>query len=106
MAPPVVVGANVMQYCAHRHRRCPHCIGAARHCRVIFSIHDKGDLMARRFMAAAAVGAMLLVACGSDKKTSTTAAPATTPGGTTAPAGTSAPAETSAAATTPSPNAT
>ena len=72
MAPPVVVRANVMQYGAHRHRRCPHCIGAARHRRVTFSIHDKGELMARRFMAAAAVGAMLLVACGSDKKSETT----------------------------------
>ncbi|MEA3184747.1 MAG: branched-chain amino acid transport system substrate-binding protein [Ilumatobacteraceae bacterium] len=68
--------------------------------------------MARRFMAAAAVGAMLLVACGSDKKTSsTTAAPApasaaattapavTTPG-TSAAATTAAPSDTTAVATT------
>jgi len=50
--------------------------------------------MARRFMAAAAVGAMLLVACGSDSKSSsTTAAPATAaPAATTGAAATTAPA--------------
>lgn len=56
--------------------------------------------MARRFMAAAAVGAMLLVACGSSdsKSSSTTAAPAA--------ATTAAPAATSAPATSAAPTAT
>ena len=66
-------------------------------------------------MAAAAVGAMLLVACGSDKKTSSTAAPAAATtvaaaattvaaASTTPAAGTTAPADTSAAATTAAPS--
>src|SRR4051812_43368649 len=62
--------------------------------------------MARRFMAAAAVGAMLLVACGSDSKSSSTAAPASAAPGTTAAAtattaaaATSAPADTTAGST-------
>jgi branched-chain amino acid transport system substrate-binding protein len=49
--------------------------------------------MARRFMAAATIGAMLLVACGSDNKTASTTA------GTVAPAVTAAPAATTAATT-------
>src|SRR3954452_21115142 len=63
--------------------------------------------MARRFMAAAAVGAMLLVACGNDSKSSSTtaasgsAAPAATTAGvaTTAAGATSAPADTTAGST-------
>jgi branched-chain amino acid transport system substrate-binding protein len=54
-------------------------------------------------MAAAAVGAMLLVACGSDKKSETTSAPTTTAGAavtTAAPTETSAPTATTTAATT------
>ena len=51
--------------------------------------------MARRFMAAAAAGAMLLVACGSDSKSNSTTA------GTVAPAGTAAPAVTSAGSAAP-----
>ena len=50
--------------------------------------------MARRFMAAAAVGAMLLVACGSDNKSSNA-----TSAGTAAPAATTAAGATSAATT-------
>jgi len=63
--------------------------------------------MARRFMAAAAVGAMLLVACGSDNKSSGTTASTSAAAGTTAAAtattaaaaATSAPAGTTAAST-------
>jgi branched-chain amino acid transport system substrate-binding protein len=50
--------------------------------------------MARRFMAAAAVAGMLLVACGSDDKTASTSAGTAAPAATTA-----APADTSAATT-------
>ena len=57
--------------------------------------------MARRFMAAAVVGALLLVACGSDKKTSSSAAPASAAPASAAPAGT-----TGSAATTAAPSAT
>ena len=64
-------------------------------------------------MAAAVVGALLLVACGSSKKSSSTAAPAvttpaaaTTPAGTTAPAATTAPAGTTAPAATSAPGTT
>ena len=52
--------------------------------------------MVRRFMAAAAVGAMLLVACGSDDKTSSSAAPASAPAS-AAPEETTAAVETTAA---------
>ena len=57
--------------------------------------------MARRFMAAAAVGALLLGACGSDKKSGGTSAPTTAaPTATEAPTATQAPTATEAPATT------
>ncbi|MEP7045745.1 MAG: ABC transporter substrate-binding protein [Ilumatobacteraceae bacterium] len=57
--------------------------------------------MVRRFMAAAAVGAMLLVACGSDNKTASTTASVTA-----APVDSAAPGTTAAAETTAAPSDT
>jgi hypothetical protein len=64
----------------------------------------------RSLIAASLAGALALAACGSDKKTSDTAAPAgttataatTAPAETTAPAATTAPAETTGGTTAPS----
>src|SRR6185295_13242987 len=87
-------------------------IGAGRIQHVASHPH-KGEFMARRFMAAAAVGAMLLVACGSDNKTSNSAAPASAAPASAAPADTTpaavttaAPADTSGSATTAAPTDT
>ena len=69
--------------------------------------------MVRRFMAAATVGALLLVACGSDNKTASTTAATVAPVASAAPvetsaaaATTAAPSDTSAAATTAAPGTT